>query len=404
MKRGHAILYAIIVVLLFAVIYIVNKASSKGFIWMPDYQTHNKQPFGGYALDKMLDASWEYGYEHEYKNVYRMRSENLLTGQNILILANSFTPSETEAHAILDHVAEGHQVLIAASDFGNYEYRLQDSLRFHAKTGPWYNLIGIQLNTDTLQHNCRMKLSSSTFKGKQYTFPEILCVNHFDTVPDNARVIACKNDSLPVAIQYSIGEGNLILCTHPVLFSNYGILSDEHEYVWGLLSSLNGAPLVRTEYYELGYIEDSSSEFRYLLSQPPLRWALYITLGTLLLFILFTAKRKQKPIPVVRKPDNQLMHFVRSMSALYLRKSNNEDILKKKFHFFAEQLSKDYHIDIINQPHNTALFERIAQKTGSDLQDVRTLFKGIDLLDSDFEISDALLMDLVVRMDRIAKT
>lgn len=401
MKRGHAILFAIIVVLLFTLLYVSNKMQQKEFNWEPDFRTYNKHPFGGYVLDKMLKASWEEDFTHSYKNLYRLQHEGLLMDENVLILANQFSTSETEANALFDYIADGHSVLIAASNFDGFEYRMSDTLRFHIHTESWFNYFQIQLHTDTLKANCELSLCSSSFGEKKFKLPELLTTYHFDSIPDNTQVIALKNDSLPVAIQFPIGEGKLILCTHPTLFSNYGILSEQNEYVWGLLSSLNDAPLIRTEYYQVGNEEESDSSFRYILSQRPLRWAFYITLITLALLILFTAKRKQKTIPVIRKPDNQLLNFVRSMAALYLKKSNNGDMLKKKYLLFAEQLLKDYHIDVINRPHNLAMYERIAQKTGTDLQLVRELFNGLSMLDSDFEISDAVLMDLVGKMDRI---
>lgn len=408
MKRGPAILFVIIILLFFVLIYVKNKSEADQFVWNPDYRTHNKEPFGGYVLDKMLEASWEDGFSHEYKNFYRMRTEEILTEEDVLIVANYVELSETETNSLLEYVAEGHHVLIAATSFGLYEgTSLADSLHFRMNQPSWFNFFQIGLNTDTLKQDCSLRLSSSTLNEREYKFPEVLCKHYFDSIPDWAEVLALKNGKHPVAIQYKIGEGKLVLCSHPVLFSNYGMLSDQHEYVWGLLSYLKGAPLIRTEYYEVGYSElggfNLAREFDYIASQPPLRWALYITLISILLFLVFTAKRKQRPIPIVKRPDNQLLHFVRSMSALYLRKSNNNDILKKKYLFFAEQLSKEYHIDVINQTHDLPLFERIAQKTGSRLEDVRALFKGTDLLDSDFSISDKDLMDLVILMDKIVK-
>lgn len=404
MKRSHAILYTVIVALLFAINYVINKTQEGQFDWTPDYSAYSKQPFGGYVLDKMLEASWEEGFSHEYKTVYRMLYEERLEDENLLILANHFNTSETDANALLDYVAQGRKVLIAASSFDNYEYRLRDTLHFHITSQGWLNYHLIKINTDTLKQHCELSLYPASPGEKPYKMPGLLVTSYFDSIPDNAEVLAVKNGDQPVAIQYSIGEGKLILCTHPTLFSNYGILSPQHEYVWGLLSHLNGAPLLRTEYYEVGYSDAERSQFRYILSQRPLRWAFYITLATLALLIVFTARRKQKAIPIVKKPDNQLMGFVRSMAALYLRKSNNGDILKKKYLIFAEQLQKDYHIDIINRSHDQALYEKVAQKTGSDIREVKSLFNGLDLLDSDFEINDKTLMDMVVRMDKIVKT
>ncbi len=36
------------------------------------------------------------------------------------------------------------------------------------------------------------------------------------------------------------------------------------------------------------------SPFRYFLAHEPLRWALYLTMITIILFMIFTAKRRQR--------------------------------------------------------------------------------------------------------------
>ena len=404
MKRGKAILFVIIIILLYLVIYVLNKSQTKQFDWKPTYHTQDKNPFGGYVFDEMLEASWDREYIHTYKNIHRMILEEELVSQNLLIIGNRFVTSKEEANALLDYIAEGHNVLIAATAFDEYDYRLQDTLRFRIAIEDWYNSFAVQRNKDTLQIQRKLYLASPTFQGKEYRFPKQICYNYFDSIPERCQVIATNDSNQAIAIQYNMGEGKLILCSLPMLFTNYGILSDDNEFVWGLLSYLQGADLMRTEYYEIGNEIEDTSELRYIMSQPPLRWACYIAIVTIILFMVFTARRKQKVIPVVKDPENQLLNFVRSMAALYLRKSNNADILKKKYLLFAEQLSKDYHIDIINQPRNSTLFEHIAQKTGTDLKEIKVLFQGLELIDSDFVVGDQQLMDLVILMDKVVKT
>ena len=75
---------------------------------------------------------------------------------------------------------------------------------------------------------------------------------------------------------------------------------DNAAYLFRLLSHLKGLPVVRTEAYGAG-AQVEVSPFRYFLSQRPLRWALYLTMLVLVLFMVFTARRRQRAIPVIRE-------------------------------------------------------------------------------------------------------
>lgn len=67
------------------------------------------------------------------------------------------------------------------------------------------------------------------------------------------------------------------------------------------------------------------SPFRYFLSQPPLRWALYLSMASILLFMIFTARRKQRAIPVIREPENKSLEFVELIGTLYYQKKDHAD-------------------------------------------------------------------------------
>ncbi len=397
------IVYIIGILLLFLVLFLFNENSDRKryFDWNPTYRQWDKNPFGGSVFDGMLEASWKGEYIHSYKNISRLIEEGKLTDQNVLVIAEGFSTWDSELETFLDYVAEGHKIMIVSSWFDDL---LQDTLCFQTSSDGWFAPWMVEMNTDTLKEKRNLSLCVPGVDEIKYAFPRLTCSSYFDSIPDiDARIISLNDSNQIVAFRTFVGKGEIILCSTPMLFTNYGILSDNNEYIWTLLSYLKGADLLRTEYYQVGNEEESQSPFRYLLQHRSLRWALYLSLLTILLFIIFTAKRKQRVIPVVKDPENHLLHFVRSIAALYLKKSDNTDILQKKYLIFAEQLLKDYHVDIINKPHDLQLFDAVALKTGNELRTIRALFNGLDKIDSDFEITDKELMELVVQMDRIVR-
>ena len=174
-------------------------------------------------------------------------------------------------------------------------------------------------------------------------------------------------------------------------------------FVWNSLSYLQGKPLLRTEYYHAGsnFTEDSQSPLRYLRNNPPLKWALNVTIVVILLFMFFTARRKQKAIPVIKAPQNKMLDFVHSITGLYIQKNNNADIIIKKKIYWADTIKRNYGIDIINETHNPTFFERLASKTNKSPEEIADLFRYLDKIDEKTFVPDSVMMDIITKINTI---
>ena len=123
-------------------------------------------------------------------------------------------------------------------------------------------------------------------------------------------------------------------------------------------------PIVRTEGYMKQTAQIQMSPFRYFLSQRPLRWALYLTMFTIILFMVFTARRRQRVIPVIHQPENKSLEFTELIGTLYFQKKDHADLVHKKYIYFAEELRREIQVDIEEVANDEHSFSRIAQKTG----------------------------------------
>lgn len=395
MKKKIA--YIICVLLLFIVLWLNNERPIN-YTWKPTYDTEDKQPYGAYALDKLLEASWEKGYTHCYKSISDLKENGELDGRNLLIITEKFVTTESEIDTLLEYIHEGGTALIAAN---LYEYYLSNKLNFKIDYDyDYYSdipLIGIQ-KQDTVRF-CAPELDTAYYK-----VPAALCRHYFqDSITDYAFVAAKLNDKKIMMLRYQIGEGSLLLSYNPLLYTNYVVLSDSaNGFIWNSLAYLQSKPLIRTEYYHLGSnAKKSKSLFRYLQSEPPLKWALNITIATLIVFMFFTAKRKQKAIPVVAPPKNKLLDFVRSVAGLYLRRNNNADIILKKKIYWADSLKRNYGMDIINEAHNADFYERLSAKTNTAAYKLSDLFSYLDAIDENTQVTDAKMMEIITQMNAI---
>lgn len=119
------------------------------------------------------------------------------------------------------------------------------------------------------------------------------------------------------------------------------------------------------------------SPFRYLLAHRPLRWALYLTMLAILLFMIFTARRRQRVIPVVRDPANKSLEFIELIGTLYFQKKDHADLVRKKFSYLAETLRREVWVDIEDTANDERSFRRIAQKTGMDAEEIAKCIREV---------------------------
>jgi hypothetical protein len=328
-----------------------------------------------------------------------LEDEGILEGRNLLVIAEHFRTTESEIEMLFEYVEEGGTVLIASHSIVPLDEKFKFYIVYQQFSLNVAEQIGNKQKFNSLRF-CTPELNKKTYK-----MPANLCSVFFtsdsvDLIKDYAFIMAKANNKEVIMLRYQIGKGSLILSSNPLLFTNYGILYDTaNQFIWNSLSCLQGRPLIRTEYYQAGSnAMQSQSPLRYLMSRPPLKWAVVITLITIVVFMIFTAKRKQKPIPIVKPPPNKLLYFVRSITELYLRKNNNADIILKKQTYWADSLKRHYGIDIINERHDDTLFERLSAKTGKSIDEIAQLFRYLDRIDENTHVSDAQMMEVVTRM------
>ena len=406
-------IYIVVVAVLFFLLYWLNKDNDIQYSWRPTFATTDKQPFGAYALDKMLAASWEESYTHSYESIPDLCADTTDISSNLLIIANKFRIDSIEYAALHKYIEKGGSVLIVANEFSS---DIGIPLHLQTKFDMFWSEFFIQLNIK--QPSKSVQFTAPYLKNETYIVPEQVVNRYFESLDtmnykhlDSVFVISeiCDTSQLAtkeyrkiLSLRYPIGEGNLILVSTPLLFTNYGILNDTiNGFVWNHLAYLQDRPLIRTEYYEAGSQgANNQSLFRVILSERPLKWAFYITLICIGIFMFFTARRKQKAIPVIKPPVNRMFEFVRSIAGLYLQKNNNADLILKKQIYWGDELKRKYGIDIFNEPLDYEFYKRVAAKTNVEIDEVRRLFIDLGVIDIETFVYDGEMMDLIERMNR----
>jgi hypothetical protein len=381
--------YIFLLGLLFGFLVLVEYYRPKPINWEQTFSNKDKIPYGTYILYQMLPAL----FKNADIRPVRLPISNLLEDEaifdeesNYVFINQEFTLDSLDLAALLDYVAAGHNVFISAQRFPGL---LRDTLHFDtAIMGKSKNdSVGLLFTHPTLKN----KLSSRYHRQK---------VNfYFDSLPGTQANILGKTTTGEVNfVRVPLGAGSFYLHSVPLAFANYHVITNRGaDYAALALSHLPIRTVYWDEYQKQGRQQDDS-EFRVLLAHEPLRWAYYVTLSGLLLFLLFESKRTQRIIPVLEKPRNTTLEFVQVVGNLYFNYKNHKIIAEKKINYFLEFLRRHYH-ETNTTDLDREFQERIAAKSGVALTQILELFDLTQNIKAAASISEAQLWALNKKLE-----
>lgn len=118
-------------------------------------------------------------------------------------------------------------------------------------------------------------------------------------------------------------KGRIHIALIPAIFTNYALSNTENfEFASQYVQSWPVEMLVTDVYYPSFESDNQNnstlgqSPLHFILSFPTLRWAWYLLLVSLLLFILFRTQRKERIVPVIKGRTNQSLEFAKSLGTL----------------------------------------------------------------------------------------
>ena len=361
---------------------------------------------GGNALivSQYFDSNW-----NDVWNTI-VQSSNEALGININQLENSLLKMEVPTEAVAFHHAAGNDSLRGIplpfipfyfSSIEKLDDTEIDSLLIEKGIEFESIFLGEEIEFDSIVlYEDLMEEDEAEYIEWEEDYEEVLQVDY------PVFTVASNRENKPIILRYAVGKGNLILSCSPLLYTNYSLLNDTiNPFFEQSMAYLKGKPLIRTEYYKVGSQESeeggrNQSIFRVLTDNPSSRWAYYLFWVGIILFMVFTAKRKQKVIPIITPPKNRILDFIDSIVGLYLSRNNNADILQKRYIYWAEEMHKKYGIDIINEEHTPAFYSRFAAKTKTDASEARYLILTLESMKLQPHISDKELMDIITTLNK----
>lgn len=354
-------------------IIVIDYNKPKPIDWSSSFSIEDKIPFGLYILNQEMDyLVKERKLERFNKPVYDFINDSLLqdsTGlKTLLLIENQSSINYPDTDKVLEFVAKGNTLFAVA---GFFPQSFTDTLKVNEFTYSDANKTVVWTTNQSLsrqQFNLDKAYSYNFFSASDTLKTTVLGYQTTSSTPKVTNFI-----------KIPFGRGFIFLNTQPKAFTNYSLLeSNNHLYVENVLSYLPKQPV----YWKVITSTDaddetiSSSPLRFILQNPALKWAWYFILLGILIFAIFTAKRRQRTIPIIKPLPNTSVEFAKTIATLYSQSANYSDLMDKMIVYSLSKIRRIYMLD------TRKLDEHFVQALHKmTLRDSEKIKKWVDLIE-----------------------
>lgn len=437
-KTSKIALYAIGFVLLLMIIAEVTKP--KALNWRDSYSASDKIPLGCYVLFNELEDYSGIKVESSNESLFEyLKKLDSTQSYNLVLINNYITLDKQSSNAILNFVDRGNSVFLSANGiYGAFIDSL--NIEFNSGYSKFYKEPTVQKFTnpllknkealfeDVIENNFFTSIDTlNTLVLGTFEFADDLLVNNIkenallnnednrnntNSLEEEEEEEAfyddvyyddfdyTKNKINYIKINFGNNGGQLLLHTNPFAFTNYHMLNDKEDYVATALSYLPKQPFIWDNYYKSGR-RVITSPLRFVLANTALKWAFYISLSSLFLFVLFRGKRTQRIIPVVEPLKNATVAFTQTIGDLYYQNGNFTNIILKKITFFLEFVRTRYYLETATL--NEQFIDKLALKSSNSKEDTKAIIDYITYLKSKTAHTEQELIELNKKIETFTK-
>lgn len=376
---------------LFAAVFLIVMAGQylipKPIDWRRTYQHKDKIPFGSYAIFNLLDSTFFKTVSVNKQTLYNLDNTNPVNS-TLFIADTRITFNSSDLKALFSFLNKGNDVFIATCDFEGKladTFKVETQMRFY----PWFELPDSLLSKDGM----RLKLLAGNARTNVYTYNKVSFdyeFRNFDTT--RFSVLSVNEDNQPVLIKGKVGKGHLYLMSVPDVFGNFYIVDHPNRlYAYSILSLMEHPNLIWDEYYKT-YNVKKDSFLKFILSSDALYAAWMLLLFTLILYMLFEGRRRQRPIPEITPVSNTTLEFVNVISHVYFNSKNHKHIAEERIRYFYEDVRRRFTVP--THTIDDSFFLLLHQLSGVAYADVKQLFSYCERLKKFADLNEPELLEL----------
>jgi len=383
MNRTLKIYLFFLFVLIAGVIYI-DAVRPKPVDWTPTYNLKDKIPYGLLIFDEQapsllphnkIEKISETIYEH-FEPLYNYDTlvDDYKVKGMVMHICDNYLIDDESSKELFYFVGHGNTAFLSVQ---NLPKIFTDSLK---------------LKTDS-QFDYKNKIDcwlvNKELGTKKYDLHQGGSAFYFSSIDTlHSTVLGYQGNDKEKKVNFvkvRYRSGAFYIHLQPVAFTNYHLLKDDHaQYVASLLAYMPKGRIYWITKEQNGLIQDGSP-FQYILSQPALKWAWYLFLIGMVLFIIFNAKRRQRIIPIIKPLPNTTVDFTKTIGNLYFQEGDHQNLIDKKIIYFLERIRNEYLIETTTLDEH--FIKKLHAKTGKDIKDIEHLIYLINFQRRSYQTS-----------------
>jgi len=390
-KDKFYIAFLIFAVILYAAVEILKP---KPVNWSNDFTRSSSIPYGAEILYNELNVLFPNSdIDLNTRSVYSFYDTHSALPRNWIFINDQLQFDPLEAEELLYSAEQGGQVFLSGIVTG----KLADTLNLE------YDYYYSLFDSVSDEEKQTVTLSDPSFNNKndwhyskKTSFYHIISYDSSKT----EELGYWNNDQLNF-VRIKWGQGFIYLNSTPHLYSNYYLRDPElATYAFTTLSYLPIQETIWDSYYKSGR-KVAGTPMSVVISTDGLKHGWYLGIITLLLFMIFKAKREQRIIPIIDSPKNSSIQFAETIGELYLEQGSHKDILDKKLKFFYEYINQHLRLDVSNTDEKFKT--DLAFRSGIEKQEILKLFDLIELSGLSDNVSQNELKLITEKIDEFYK-
>lgn len=346
-------IYGIIFAIVLFLLALLELGKKEVTDWRKNFEVSQKSPFGLFIFNKEATKLLGENLKRTIVSPYNYYSEQAKQNpHNILAINQKISSNSWDK--ILEQVNQGSDALIISEYFPE---KIEDSLGFYAEQ-------------KTYEERLNLFLTDDKFRQDSLVINKLPGNVMFHEIDKNIEILggSSNQDYLLGAhfIKINFGKGHLYMHSEPLFITNFYLLKKGNEkYAQNVFSYL---PERETVWFIETNDVRSQSPLRFILSKPPLRYAWWLFLAALAIFIFFNFKRKQRIVPIIEPLKNTSVEFVKSIGNLYLQEGDFHDMMAKKSQYFLSKIRMELLIDTQHLDEN--FIKKLQSKTGKPIEKI----------------------------------
>lgn len=373
-------IYALIFIIIMVILALLEVNKKEVVDWRKNFDVNEKSPFGLFVFNQEVKDLFKNNLKKVDVTAYDYYNENQKKPHNILVIESEI---DTESwNKILNEVSKGSDAMLIIAKMPK---EISDSIGFYDSQISFEDKNVLKL-TDKKYQNDFIKLDKfPSGRGFSYIKPGVEVLG---------RTVEEDNSDQANFIKAKLGKGNIYVHCEPLFLTNYYLLkSGNTKYAQDVFSYLKDR---ETLWFVKANTKESRFFMRFILGNPALKYAWWLLLSGLVLFIFFNAKRKQRIVPIIEPLKNTSLDFVKSIGNLYLQEGDFHDMMAKKAQYFLNKVRLDLLIDTQNLDDEFA--KKLQLKTGKNIEIIN---ESVSLIKKAQDPYASVMKEDLIRMNKL---